>query len=48
MNDSRSLGPILRQYRIKNDILQKDMAARLKISGAQLSKLEMGHHEPLG
>jgi transcriptional regulator with XRE-family HTH domain len=44
---SRSrLGPILRQYRATKNMAQKDLCPILKLSKAQISKLEAGKHKP--
>lgn len=42
------LGKLIKNYRYQNNILQKDMAVKLKVSKAQMSKIERGIHPPKG
>jgi transcriptional regulator with XRE-family HTH domain len=41
-------GLVLKAYRAKHNLFQKDLALKLNISKAQLSKIESGIHEPMG
>lgn len=43
-----TVGKLLRSYRKRRKILCKDMAKTLGVSHAQLSKIEMGKHDPKG
>lgn len=45
---AKRLGLLLRHYRAKHGIAQNAMAYHLKVSPAQLSKIEMLKHEPKG
>ena len=45
---SLNWGPIIRAYRAKNNLFQKQLAERVGISRAQLSKIESGIHQPEG
>ena len=42
------LGSLIKTYREKNNILQKDMAIKLGVSKSQLSKIERHLHDPKG